>query len=108
MCNVLHDPFVRASASRVQELIQEFEIGNYGKTLLCSVGIVKGELDCDGHFILEDGMATVLALKTLQERYVREKEQALAAAEYSTWMPTRGGACQHACRGFQIASMGGL
>ena len=76
MCNVLHDPFVRASASRVQELIQEFEIGNYGKTLLCSVGIVKGELDCDGHFILEDGMATVLALKTLQERYVREKEQA--------------------------------
>lgn len=60
----------------MDELIQEFESGNYGKTILSSVGVVKDQYDTDGLHILEDGVATVIALQTLYKRFLNEKSQA--------------------------------
>ncbi len=48
-----------------QELKQEFMAGNYNKTVLAGVSIVKGEFDSDGRHILQDGRQTVEALKEL-------------------------------------------
>ena len=48
-----------------QELKQEFMAGNYNKTVLAGVSIVKGEFDTDGRHVLQDGRQTVEALKEL-------------------------------------------
>ena len=53
----------------MDELIKDFKAGNYGNTILSSVGIVKDQHDTEGLHVLEDGVATVLALKHLYKRW---------------------------------------
>lgn len=52
-----HDP---------QELKQDFMAGNFNKTVMAGVSIVKNEVDSFGKHILEDGRQTVEALKELE------------------------------------------
>ena len=67
---------VSGPPGRISELLAEFECGNFGKTILGSVGVVKEQFDNDGLAILQDGVATVSALKILFARYLREHDQA--------------------------------
>ena len=61
---------------RIEELEVDFAAGNFGRTLLSSVSIIDKELDVDGKCLLQDGVATVTALKNLEKIYVESKSKA--------------------------------